>query len=516
MTQPPTEACPKPNRTQKPRGRRRLLICLALLVPLAFAGLTYFYAQRTGAHSLAEALAESERLDPNWRLADLEATRQPYPAPEKNSINLVLEVRSAMPPTAWPEWPFPQAGTDPAKLAELRRLMDASLDHDRLAPTLLNSEQERALRAEIGRAKAAIDLARQLDQYSYGRFPVKWSNDLVSTMLPHVQNVRETASMLRYDGLLRAHDQDLHGALHDVTAILHASRAIGDEETFISQLVRIACDAVAMTLLERSLACGTAQESDLASLQKELEIEAHTPFFLTGLRGERANLDLMFETVQKGEISFPRYRQILLTMGSWASLFGGKSFASSAALELNALRMFLNIRGERARHLNYLNQIALGTKLPTWQALDVIESTEKAQSGNLTLGAGLISSCFRLYAADLRARATAVEAVLSMALALERYRLVNGKWPETLAELAPRYLSEVPLDPFDGAPLRLVRRGSALIVYSVSQDKQDQGGTLLPNPTVPGSDIGFVLQDPAARRSPGKPFEFPDWVTHAR
>ena len=85
-----------------------------------------------------------------------------------------------------------------------------------------------------------------------------------------------------------------------------------------------------------------------------------------------------------------------------------------------------------------------------------------------------------------------------------------GHWPEKVADLVPRYLAEVPLDPFDGAPLRLVRKGSVIVVYSVSQDKQDQGGTLLANPTVPGSDIGFVLQDLPGRRVPGKPFEFPD------
>src|SRR5438132_1467056 len=50
------------------------------------------------------------------------------------------------------------------------------------------------------------------------------------------------------------------------------------------------------------------------------------------------------------------------------------------------------------------------------------------------------------------------------ALAAERYRLADGRWPESLAGLVPKYLSEVPKDPYDGAPLRLRRLGDGVVV----------------------------------------------------
>jgi len=40
------------------------------------------------------------------------------------------------------------------------------------------------------------------------------------------------------------------------------------------------------------------------------------------------------------------------------------------------------------------------------------------------------------------------------AMALERYRLSKGQFPDTLDELVPAYLEEIPKDPADGAPLR--------------------------------------------------------------
>ena len=40
-----------------------------------------------------------------------------------------------------------------------------------------------------------------------------------------------------------------------------------------------------------------------------------------------------------------------------------------------------------------------------------------------------------------------------VALALERYRLAKGRLPDTLDELAPRWIPETPPDPFTGGSL---------------------------------------------------------------
>jgi len=51
-------------------------------------------------------------------------------------------------------------------------------------------------------------------------------------------------------------------------------------------------------------------------------------------------------------------------------------------------------------------------------------------------------------------RNTAHLRVARTALAVERYRLAEGKLPEGLTALAPDYLDAVPKDPFDGQDLR--------------------------------------------------------------
>lgn len=89
----------------------------------------------------------------------------------------------------------------------------------------------------------------------------------------------------------------------------------------------------------------------------------------------------------------------------------------------------------------------------------------------------------------------AIDSCSIAAIAATRYRLANGVLPSDLDQLVPAYLSAVPLDPFDGKPLRLARHNGQWIVYSIGQDLTDDGG----GPTQGNKgDIPFVLRESAA------------------
>ena len=60
--------------------------------------------------------------------------------------------------------------------------------------------------------------------------------------------------------------------------------------------------------------------------------------------------------------------------------------------------------------------------------------------------------------------------------ALRLYQKDQGKPPESLNVLVPKYLAEIPVDPFDGEPLRYdAKRG---VIYSVGRNRVDDGGQI--------------------------------------
>ncbi len=62
------------------------------------------------------------------------------------------------------------------------------------------------------------------------------------------------------------------------------------------------------------------------------------------------------------------------------------------------------------------------------------------------------------------------------AVAIERWRLAHpGRLPDTLAELVPAYVAAVPLDPYDGQPIRYKKLPAGYVVYSVGTGWTDQG-----------------------------------------
>jgi hypothetical protein len=61
-------------------------------------------------------------------------------------------------------------------------------------------------------------------------------------------------------------------------------------------------------------------------------------------------------------------------------------------------------------------------------------------------------------------------------IAVERFRLANGRLPDSLDELAPKWLDSVPTDPFDDKPIRYKKLTKGFVTYSVGPDLKDDDG----------------------------------------
>jgi hypothetical protein len=68
-----------------------------------------------------------------------------------------------------------------------------------------------------------------------------------------------------------------------------------------------------------------------------------------------------------------------------------------------------------------------------------------------------------------------------VAIALERYRLARGEYPESLDALAPQFIAKVPHDVIGGQPLHYRRTDDGqFVLYSVGWNERDDGGVIGP------------------------------------
>jgi hypothetical protein len=77
-----------------------------------------------------------------------------------------------------------------------------------------------------------------------------------------------------------------------------------------------------------------------------------------------------------------------------------------------------------------------------------------------------------------RQQELAVLRLLQLELAMRLWRAENDGWPESIDELVPEYVSEIPVDPFslEKERIKAVREGERLLIYSVGRNQTDDGG----------------------------------------
>jgi hypothetical protein len=452
------------------RWPRRLLL-LAGVVALVIVWLACLYWSWD--REVRRAIAETDRIDPGWRFEEMEAVRADVPEAENSAVR-ILAARALMPPKWQPASPdgSPTLSDRLAKLPPPQRPDDA----DALE-----------LRAEMEKVAKAVELARQVADLPRGRHTVTWSNDLIGTLMPHTQDAREVAHLLSLDALRRALDGDGNGAVRSCRAAVNVGRSFGDEPTAISQLVRVACVRMALRALERSLALTEADGPSLEELQRLLADEAEAPLQLIAARSDRVAYFQALEVMRTGKLDRAGY-------GLKPGAFGTTG---------DDLMDRWRARGCEAVYLRYLNEVVEVAKLPTEEQPPRLKGLKPPPDKLPPLLEGLMrgGEWPKLAAAFHRAKADARCAVV--ALATERYRMAEGRWPASVNALVPRYLPAAPNDPFDGKPLRMRQLPDGILVYTVGADRQDDGGTLnRDRPEAPGTDLGFQLWDVGQRGKP--------------
>jgi hypothetical protein len=446
--------------TVAPRKTRWWKIALAIIVLAALAfSASLFYSHWSGARALDEAIAEADRLDPSWRLEDIEAHRAVVPDKDNSALRIIA-IRKLMPP----------------KIGEDDSLFKIPAPQVRLSKPLTI-----ALQGELVKANAALVEARKLKDFPQGRYPITYSADFLSTLLTAQQESRRVFSLLAFDCQTLAEQGKMDEALASCRALVNAARSLGDEPMMISQLIRNAGRAVAIANIERTLAQGQPSQLALTELQKLLEDEEAAPLFLIAMRGERAGCDHLMQGLRAGTVSVP--------------LPGVEQLAQHIPGQVSR---------QRAQLLRVMTQMVEAAKLPEREQRPRLEQLQDDKTRPFIVRL-LVPAVSKVAGACQRTRAH-LRCVIA-GVAAERFRLKHGNWPDGIERLVAAGFLEKPLaDPYDGQPLRWRRLQDGLVIYSIGPDGQDnQGNINREDITAVGADLGFQLWEVSRRRQPPLP-----------
>jgi hypothetical protein len=437
--------------------------------------------RRAGDERLAAAIARLDATDPRWRLDEIEADRGCLPD-DQNAALLVPKFRAAL------------TGKEFVVVRPGRTQGDV---FDGLPPNqVLDEEGAAALDRALDGNDVALAVARSFKDHPRGLRRYTYSPDFIGTLLPDLQETRQVVVMLEAEAERLSRDGRPGAALELVRAMLNAARSIEGEPFLISCLVRMACDHIAVRRVERTFGL-SVPKGGLAELQAALMREAEADLFWTGLRGERAGMDMLMTNLRTGRLPV-----------NVVSALAGRAGSATPSPEdyVQYWARQPHLAGDQATYLELITQAREVRHLPEHQQRAALKAIPvPPDEPGTALTHLLLPGLDKLHEASLRTKAQLRCAAVG--LAVERFRQVRGRWPVSLEELPRGLLTAVPPDPFDGKPLRYARREDGVTIYSVGLDEQDNGGKIIDGskPTDPGTDIGFRLFDTDARGLPPPP-----------
>jgi hypothetical protein len=237
-------------------------------------------------------------------------------------------------------------------------------------------------------------------------------------------------------------------ALEDINVMFRLDDGLKEEPLLISQLVRYASATILLQPVAEGLAEGRWSDAQLRALQERL-----------------GQMDVLASTVQ----AFYGERDICANPS-----FDGPAMKPRGWFRLEQLNIN---KAFQELLLPRINLAAREVNPAVGHACDLAMSnfTQGIFIHHRIMAAMLLPS---LFGAARHAAETQTDVdLVTVACALERYRLAEGNYPDQLAALTPRFIAALPHDIINGQPLKYRRASNGkFILYSVGWNGKDDGG----------------------------------------
>jgi hypothetical protein len=321
---------------------------------------------------------------------------------------------------------------------------------------------------------APLAQLREAGTRPHSCFPVHWEQKW-SAVLPHLELLRDATKLdaLRLDTHLALGDS--RAAYEDFRDGLRLAMALREEPSLICGLVRIANSVLLLNAVWDGLAQHRWAEPELRRIESDLGALDWLRDLQFAMGSERAFSNDLINLV----ITNPRLAAMIVQSGS-------PSMNPDAIVSM--LRVYPT--GWHYRSMLRMNRYfdeMLAQVEPDRRRWFGDRPTPSSPQNLTTLPSKIHYLFFSLATpvfetAESRWIHTAtVTDQARLACALERYRLARGNYPGNLAELAPEFIPEVPLEIVNGEPYHYRRTDDgSFILYSVGTDLHDDGGVIDP------------------------------------
>jgi hypothetical protein len=427
------------NCRQKPRQGRTWIWVVIALILLPLLGIAIFHLMTGRALEKRMNAVRAQGLP--ITLDELDASYT-IPPDVENAADLYLDAFNNL--VKW-------SGEDKERLPLVG---NASLP----ARTAAISEPNQILiREYLADNQETLKILHEAASLPHARYPVDLSQGFDS-LTPWLSQVRQCARLLQLQALMHVEQDDPNQALNSVRSGLALAQSL-KSPILIDYLVRIAASAMQLQTLERIMCRSSLTHEQLESMAKLV----HDP---------QAAFSIKYALIGERCTGLSVFRMPLRAMNGMAV-----SDNPMPRLVLGPMRAVGLLKREAVGYLDIMQDYIQATDLPAPEgvatAKGIAQAVERGQRG------GFLTRMFAPALGrvmELESRAQAHRLVAYCALAVEQYRLGTGELPESLDKLVPQYLDTVPLDPFDGQPLRYRLLNQGFVVYSIGEDLSDDGG----------------------------------------